>query len=192
MPTIFAHPVVAIAAWPWVRSAALPRALLILGAACTVAPDFDVVAFRLGVPYESLLGHRGLSHSLPFAAILAGVLTAMMRRVYPDLPRFRTLAFLLLCTASHGVLDALTSGGHGVAFLSPFSNERYFFPWQPIDVSPLSIRRFFSAGGLNVLASELRWVVGPLGVLALAGFAFRQVKPNYAIKRTAGRGYRVS
>jgi inner membrane protein len=29
--------------------------------------------------------------------------------------------------ASHGVLDALTNGGHGIAFFSPFLNERYFF-----------------------------------------------------------------
>ena len=45
--------------------------------------------------------------------------------------------------ASHGVLDALTDGGPGVAFLAPFDDTRYFFPWRPIRVSPLW-RGFFS------------------------------------------------
>ena len=54
--------------------------------------------------------------------------------------RVATFAFLFLCTMSHALLDALTDGGLGVAFFSPFSNERYFFPWTPIRVS-----RFFSA-----------------------------------------------
>lgn len=188
MPTILAHPLVAVSSWAWVRSSTLPRALLVLGAACTVAPDLDVVGLRLGIPYDSLLGHRGLSHSLPFAALLAGALTALVRRVYPDLPGCRAYAFLFICTASHGVLDALTSGGHGVAFFSPFSNERYFFPWQPIEVSPLSIRRFFSEAGASVLASELRWVAAPLAVFALLGFVFRRGKSGYALWLARERG----
>jgi inner membrane protein len=188
MPTVLAHPLVAVSAWAWVRSPAMPRALLLLGAACTIAPDLDVVGLRIGVPYDSLLGHRGLSHSLPFAALMAGLITAFVRRVYPDLPGFRAFAFLFLCTASHGLLDALTSGGHGVAFSSPFSNERYFFPWRPIEVSPLSIRRFFSATGVSVLASELRWVAGPLTVFALVGLGVRQVKSGFALKSSRDRG----
>ncbi|MBK8609138.1 MAG: hypothetical protein IPL84_04125 [Chitinophagaceae bacterium] len=33
----------------------------------------------------------------------------------------------LLAAASHAILDAMTTGGLGVAF-SPFDNTRYFFP----------------------------------------------------------------
>nr|HRC76832.1 rhodanese-like domain-containing protein [Kouleothrix sp.] len=32
----------------------------------------------------------------------------------------------------HGVLDAMTDGGLGVAFFAPFSATRYFFPFRPI------------------------------------------------------------
>lgn len=174
MPTVIAHPLVAVSAWAWVKTPALPRSLLALGALCTIVPDLDVVGLRLGVAYDSLLGHRGLSHSLPFAALLSGVLTALMQRVSSNLPGFRTFVFLFLCTASHGILDALTSGGHGVAFFSPFSNDRYFFPWQPIEVSPLSLRRFFSSAGAGVLASEVRWVAAPLAALGLLGLISRR------------------
>lgn len=33
----------------------------------------------------------------------------------------------------------LTDGGLGVAFFSPFDNKRYFLPWRPIRVSPISV-----------------------------------------------------
>ena len=52
-----------------------PR-LWLFGAACAVVPDVDVFGFWLGIPYEDLLGHRGLTHSLGFAAVLSGLVVA--------------------------------------------------------------------------------------------------------------------
>jgi hypothetical protein len=69
---------------------------------------------------------------------------------------------------SHTLLDAMTSGGLGVAFFSPFSNERYFFPWRPIRVSPIGVD-FFGEAGVAVLRSELIWVWIPCAVLGVAG-----------------------
>ncbi len=71
------------------------------------------------------------------------------------------MTFLFACAASHGMLDALTNGGLGVAFFSPFEPRRYFFPWRPIAVSPLSVSRFLAGRGLRILAGELKWVVLP-------------------------------
>jgi inner membrane protein len=51
--------------------------------------------------------------------------------------------------ASHGILDAMTNGGLGVALLSPLDTTRYFRPWRPIQVSPISLRRFFSDEGVR-------------------------------------------
>jgi inner membrane protein len=77
--------------------------------------------------------------------------------------------FLFLATGSHGVLDAMTDGGLGVAFLAPFSSERWFLPWRPIRVSPIGIAAFFSTRGRAVLESEL-WVVWlPAALLAAFG-----------------------
>jgi inner membrane protein len=70
--------------------------------------------------------------------------------------------------ASHGVLDAFTNGGLGIAFLWPWSAHRYFFPIQMIEVSPLGLRPFLSAWGLNVLLSELLWVWIPCTLLGWA------------------------
>jgi len=69
--------------------------------------------------------------------------------------------YFFILAASHGILDALTNGGNGIALLSPITNERYFFPWTPIEVSPLSIKAFISQRGLTVLISELAWIWVP-------------------------------
>ncbi len=37
----------------------------------SVLPDIDVIGFKLGVHYGDLWGHRGLTHSLLFAAVIA-------------------------------------------------------------------------------------------------------------------------
>jgi inner membrane protein len=49
----------------------------------------------------------------------------------------------------------------GVAWLWPFENGRYFFPWRPIAVPPIGIRAFFSPWGWAVLKSELLWIWMP-------------------------------
>ena len=47
--------------WPYWLAAAL----------CAALPDVDSIGYRLGIPYDSLWGHRGLTHSLLAAAVLA-------------------------------------------------------------------------------------------------------------------------
>src|SRR5260370_37074957 len=54
------------------------------------------------------------------------------------------------CAITHPLLDALTDGGCGVMLLFPFSEERMFFPWRPIHVSPPDISRFFDRAGYIV------------------------------------------
>ncbi len=52
---------------------------------------------------------------------------------------------------SHGVLDAMTTGGEGVAFFAPFDNSRYFLPWREIKVSPIGAAKFLATGGYKLL-----------------------------------------
>ena len=66
------------------------------------------------------------------------------------------------------MLDALTDGGRGMPFFSPFSETRYFFPVTPIQVSPLSYDAFLSGRGLRVVLSEMKWVWLPAALLAIA------------------------
>lgn len=174
MPTIFTHVVAALGLGALFYRREVPRSVWVLGAACAVLPDADVLAFGFGIPYEHMLGHRGLSHSLAFAAGLAAVLVALFyRRGVPGLGPGALGLYLFAATASHGLLDALTDGGLGVAFLAPLNGERFFFPFQPISVSPIGLRRFLSGRGLEVLGSELLWVWLPSIVVAGAALGWR-------------------
>jgi inner membrane protein len=92
--------------------------------------------------------------------------------------------YFFLATASHGFLDAMTNGGLGVAFFSPFDNARYFLPWHPILVSPISLTRFFSGRGAAVLPSELIWIWIPTGLLAVLMLVLRRVFPPVSSKST--------
>ena len=106
-------------------------------------------------------------------ALADGVSAAVvfLSRSHSARARFPGWLYLALAMASHGLFDAFTNGGLGVALLAPFSNERFFFPWQPIEVSPLGLSRIFSARGVEVLASELLWVGIPSLGVALLGVA---------------------
>jgi len=137
-----------------------------VAAACAFLPDADAIGYKLGVAYDSLWGHRGLTHSLLAALVVATLLTALSRLGSParNPPAARLWLTLLLATASHGFLDAATTGGLGVAFFSPFEQQRYFFPLRPIKVSPIGIRAFFSSWGIRVLLSEALWIALPCAV----------------------------
>ena len=170
MPTVLSHAVFGAALYVPFRHR-VPPYFAAVGAFAAVVPDFDVVGFRLGIDYADLLGHRGLTHSLAFGAAFAALMLFIARESVPVRNRFPAWLYLALATASHGVFDAFTDGGLGVALLAPFSNQRFFFPWQPIEVSPLGVSRIFSARGVEVLTSELLWVGIPALAVALLGLA---------------------
>jgi inner membrane protein len=171
MCSVITHPIVTIALAVLLPSDTVSPGLMLAGAACAVIPDLDVLGYQCGIPSGHMLGHRGVTHSIVFAVTLGALLTYAFFRHSPD-PR---VIFLYLCisTLSHPFLDMLTNGGRGVALFAPFSNARYFFPWRPIEVSPLSVRRFFSARGVQIMRSELRWVWLPSAGVVLLGMMVR-------------------
>jgi inner membrane protein len=168
MPTILTHAIVPVALGLGLGPKTIPPRLLIAGALAAMIADADVVAFKFGIAYADAFGHRGASHSLVFACLL-GAATALLHS------RLRSGAwtafwFVTIATASHPLLDMLTDGGLGVALRWPWSEARHFAPWRPIEVSPFA-HNFFSARGVDVLLSELRWVWLPTlaGSAVLAG-----------------------
>ena len=170
MPTFVSHAVVGLAAGVAVAEKKMPARFWVLSAVCPTLPDLDVGAFALGIPYSDPLGHRGLSHSLCCALVIGLLVTLVFFRKHkPSSGRFWWLsAYFFLITASHGLLDAMTNGGLGVALLAPFDNSRIFFSFRPLQVSPIGIRRFFSPWGLAVAGSEFVWVWIPAILLAAA------------------------
>jgi inner membrane protein len=149
----------------------VPPGLMALALVSAVLPDIDALGLWLGIPYEHPFGHRGFTHSLPFAVALAGAGSLLA----PAVGATPSTAFgvLLVSAASHGLIDAMTNGGLGIAFFSPFSRRRSFLPWRVIEVSPLRPSALFSRRGFEVLRSETRWIVLPCLMVALAGLALR-------------------
>ena len=175
MASAISHAVAAVGISACFYDSRVPKTVWLLGTICAVLPDIDVIGFRFGVRYGDFLGHRGFTHSIAFAVLLAtALLFSLFPRGVPGLSRFALWSYFLLSTVSHGALDAMTDGGLGVAFLSPFDNHRYFFPWTPIRVSPIGISRFFSARGLLVLQSEFVWIWIPTIVLMVLATLVRK------------------
>ena len=176
MASAFGHALAAVAigaAYP--KKSTSPK-FWVLGMVCAVLPDVDVVSFRLGISYEAFWGHRGFAHSLLFALIVGVVVTLLFyRRDFPTRKGVGYMLFFSLSTASHAVLDAMTTGGLGVAFFSPWDNRRYFFPFRPIQVSPIGVKNFFGEAGWQVIQSELLWIGVPCLAFILAMWLRKRV-----------------
>ncbi len=164
MASAFGHVAAAYAMGKTLNSAWRTTRFWVLTVFCCLLPDADVLGLVLGIPYEHMWGHRGLTHSIFFAVFISLV---MPKLAVPSLPcwsvQYGMLAmYFSLVTFSHGFLDAFTDGGLGVAFFAPFDSTRYFFPWRPIAVSPIGVTQFFSSWGLGVLFNELVWIGIPV------------------------------
>ena len=172
MASVLSHPAVPLALSLALGPSRVPPGLTAVACVASVVPDIDAAGFAAGIPYGHPLGHRGFTHSLSFALLAAGAGTALAKRLGAS-PAM-TFAVLFVSTASHGLLDAMTSGGLGVAFFSPFSNRRFFLPWRPILVSPIGIVSFLSEWGVAVMKSEIAWIWLPAALLAGAAALLRK------------------
>ena len=169
MASAFSHTVVA---WTlgWLKERRrMPLRFWVLSAFCATMPDLDVVGFAFGIRYGDLWGHRGLTHSLPFAFLTGLIVVELGFREPHRFSRgwWALVGYFATVTTSHGILDALTDGGLGVAFFSPFDTTRYFFPVRPITVSPIGVEAFFSERGLRVILNEMLFIWLPC-LVALA------------------------
>lgn len=176
MASAFTHAFSAFALGSVLQAGKLRKGLILTGMLSAAIPDLDVIAFWLDIPYEHPLGHRGFTHSILFAALWAIGIGYLFWRKTPDIRmvRWRIWLYLFLCTASHGVLDALTTGGRGVGFFIPMDNDRYFLPWRFIQVSPIRASAFFSEYGLQVLANEVITVWLPCTIVMIIAWMMRQ------------------
>jgi inner membrane protein len=176
MPTAFTHGFVALALGKTVAAGKMPLRFWVLSALCAVLPDADVIGFRYGIRYGDMLGHRGFSHSLLFALLL-GMLVVFL--FFRDVPKFSKkwwalAAYFFVVTASHGLLDAMTTGGFGIGFFIPFDDTRYFLPWRPVAVSAIRLSKFFSMSSMHVLRSEFIWVWIPAMLLTAGAWMWRR------------------
>jgi inner membrane protein len=162
MPTIISHAAVPLSIGLGLGERHIPRPLLSVAVAASMVPDADVILFHFGATYDSFWAHRGFTHSIGIAIIL-GLLAALVFRA--KTPPFLAGAFVAFAAASHGLLDMLTNGGHGVAILWPATSERFFFAWRPIQVSPLAASRFVTRVA-RIAQTELIWIWVPAIIVA--------------------------
>ena len=176
MPTVLSHPAIAIATTPLLQQIKRKPLIVISGVLLTVLPDLDVIAFKFGIPYSHMFGHRGISHSI-LLAFIASILFAVMNKQEGLGQNLLVWGYLFICGMSHGLLDAATNGGLGIGLLLPFSAKRFFFPYRPIEVSTLSISRFFNGQGGFVLHNEMLYVWLPaIGLFLTLCFLLRIIK----------------
>ncbi len=163
-----------------------PR-LMLAGAACAVLPDVDFLIMKIGgFPYGHIYGHRGFTHSIGFAillAVLAWLWAVPWRRQAQQTWKMRWAdravagGFILLCTLSHPLLDNLINAGICTAWLWPLDDARTCLPWRPISVSGM---RMFTVDWFWV---EAKWIGLPLLAVAAVARLWRR-----AVRRMKQRG----
>ena len=85
MASAFTHGFVALSFGKLMFPERMPLRFWVLSIVCTLLPDIDVVGYYFGVRYGDMLGHRGFSHSLLFALLVAVLVTVA---VFPAVRRF--------------------------------------------------------------------------------------------------------
>lgn len=107
----------------------LGRRALAIAAAAAMLPDADIVVGWLAGPFANWQHHRGLTHSVFFAAIagpllgwLAGLADRERRRLWMGL---FTAVFL-----THPLIDVVTH--YGTQLLAPLTATRFAIPAMPI------------------------------------------------------------
>lgn len=125
MPTPISHAAVGYALGIWTQRGVPMRRVCLAAAVCAALPDIDL----LFAPY---IEHRAITHSLTFAFVIALLAPGIVLPGVTWREGWRLAAVLGIATLSHSFLDALSQYSYGIAFVAPFSDERYRFLWTPL------------------------------------------------------------
>lgn len=118
------------------------KALLWGGIAGTI-PDLDVLSDFFLSDFQSLLFHRGITHSFLFGLLLSPILAYLVHKLYKNESASykEWLGLFLLAILTHPLLDAFTN--YGTQLFYPFSDYRVswntIFVIDPLYTLPLLI-----------------------------------------------------
>tara|TARA_Y100000996_G_C22397717_1_gene591849 strand:+ start:21 stop:554 length:534 start_codon:yes stop_codon:yes gene_type:complete len=177
MPTIISHSLIGVFASKIFKISHKPK-FWILSLICPVLPDVDMIGYYLGVPYDHLFGHRGISHSI-FFSLLIGFFVYFLFFRKENLSKFKSFVIFIyfsFITMSHLLLDMFTNATHGIPFFAPFHNTRYFFPYTPINAPSLNIEYFFREQFFEVLIGELILILISILALLLIKLLLKKIK----------------
>ena len=180
MPSVFTHSLLGVAAAKIFGPERFKKTKIrfwTLSFFCPSLPDLDVIGFYLGIPYAHVMGHRGITHSLFFALTLAALITIIFFRneKFSNKNNLLITIYFTLLIVSHGILDGFTNGGHGIAYFAPFINDRYFFSFNPLQVSTLNPKEFFTGQGIDVIKNEFMWLWLPTIIILTVNMIIHRI-----------------
>ena len=152
-----------------------PRVAILTFAGLALVPDLDLVTSAFGVPDNTPLAHRGITHSFPFALAVALLVGASIgdrgRGILAGLLTFGALA-------SHGFLDSMSQLGNGPMLFWPLTTQSYEFLWRPIP-GVLTAADYLTRQAIPTLVIELLLFL-PFVVFAAVTFFPRSVEKKAA------------
>lgn len=100
---------------------------ILWGAVAGTIPDLDVLSNLFLNDLQSLLFHRGITHSIFFAVVISPLLAYLVDRLYKNSEaNFRDwLSLFFWCIVTHPMLDIFTN--YGTQLFYPFSDYRVAF-----------------------------------------------------------------
>jgi inner membrane protein len=103
------------------------RKAVLWGAIADTVPDLDIFLGPFVHPVQSLLTHRGFTHSILFAAVFPLIMGKLLARLYrkDEIPWWKWAILIGLGTFSHIFIDSLTNYGTGL--FEPFCNHRFSY-----------------------------------------------------------------
>ena len=180
MPSIFGHAAVALSLGSALRPSALPPRFWISLAVAAAIPDLDAIGRAFGdlAIEDAWGGHRGLTHSIPFAMAVAALLVRPPFLVSGWVgSRTRLWLCATVAVASHGILDTFTSYGEGVTLFAPFSWHQVKSAWTPIGADEAC--RGAVECAVRGIGNELLWLGLPsLALLGLVSAMRRRGAPH--------------
>ena len=171
MPSLLGHAAAGLALNAAFAGDPPPRRTWVLAVVCALAPDVDWFTAFLHLSHGNAFNHRGATHSLAAAVLIAAA--AMLLGLRPHLRSPRIWLCMFAAAFSHGLLDACTLGGVGVEAFLPFSRARFVCLWQPIRVSPIPLSAGLLGQFLAALWTEAIWIGVPALLLVTATRAAR-------------------
>lgn len=119
----------------------LQNRTFLYGAVLGTIPDLDVIVGKFMSPVDSVLIHRGLSHSVLFFLVLSPILGKLITIIEKNKIGFRQAAIMVFwCLFTHVILDAFTTWGTQVLWPLPYRFAlKTIFVIDPIYTIPLLI-----------------------------------------------------
>ena len=158
-----------------------PRFYVLYCLLASVIPDGDNFVSSFG-PEAYLLYHRGLSHSIFMAPVLALVLVGIYRIFVRDMEFWKVYLAGIGLVLLHIFMDVIT--GYGTQILAPFSNLRASLDWVFI-VDPILLLSMFILIGLGWFLKPMRRVFGVVGLC----WIFAYCATNATVKQSLTAGF---